>query len=473
MTTEPIASPTRDDRYYLLKAPLNRALVHLAVPMMAAVSVGVVYNIVNAGFIGSLGSTPLLAAITFGLPLTALMMAIGGVFGTGGSSAVARLLGELETADGDHAAELRTRVHRFSAFTVWGAAIVGLVVAVAGLLVLNPITHLLGADGDAFAPTAAYAGVLLAGTPVLVVGFAIEQLVRAEGAAKASMVAIIASTVANLGLDVLFILVLRWDVAGAALAIVASNVVTVAYLAGYLHRRSPEIRIGLRWFRPDLATAKEVFGVGVSELLMSSFLIVSSLVFNNVAVSYGDSLLAALGIAQRIVQVPEMLAMGVAMGAMPLVATTFGAGLRRRTRSAMLHSAAWVAVIVAVFATPLFLLREQALTPFSTDAAVLTVGTTVLTALLVSALFNGFTGLVITYFQATGQAGRATILSVTQGVLFIPVLLAAHAWFGLTGTIWAITVSEVLCFAMAMALLTLRRAASVDAIEPAPEPALS
>jgi putative MATE family efflux protein len=467
MTTETTASPTRDDRYYLLKAPLNRALVHLAVPMMAAVSVGVLYNIVNAGFIGSLGSTPLLAAITFGLPLTALMMAIGGVFGTGGSSAVARLLGELESADGDHAAELRTRVRRFSAFTVWGAGIVGLIVAIAGLLALGPITHLLGADGAAFAPTAAYAGVLLAGTPVLVVGFAIEQLVRAEGAAKASMVAIIASTVANLALDVLFILVLRWDVAGAALAIVASNVVTIAYLAGYLHRRSPEIRIGPRWFRPDLATAKEVFGVGVSELLMSSFLIVSSLVFNNVAVAYGDSLLAALGIAQRIVQVPEMLAMGVAMGAMPLVATTFGAGLRRRTRSAMMHSVAWVAIIVGVFATPLFLLRERALTPFSTDAAVLTMGTTVLTALLVSALFNGFTGLVITYFQATGQAGPATVLAVTQGVLFIPVLLAAHAWFGLTGTIWAITVSEVLCFAVAMALLALRRAPAADTTEPA------
>jgi Na+-driven multidrug efflux pump len=261
-------------------------------------------------------------------------------------------------------------------------------------------------------------------------------------------------------------------VAGAALAIVASNIVTIAYLAGYLHRRSPEIRIGLRWFRPDLATAKEVFGVGVSELLMSSFLVVSSLVFNNVAVSYGDSLLAGLGIAQRIVQVPEMLAMGVAMGAMPLVATTFGAGLRRRTRSAMLHSAGWVAAIVVVFAMPLFLLRERALVPFSTDPAVLTMGAAVLTALLVSALFNGFTGLVITYFQATGQAGPATILSVTQGVLFIPVLLAAHAWFGLTGTIWAITVAEVLCFAMAMALLAVRRTASADAIEPVPESVL-
>jgi putative MATE family efflux protein len=458
----------RDDRYHLLEAPMNRALVHLAVPMMAAVLVGVAYNIVNAGFIGALGSTALLAAITFGLPVTALVMAVGGVFGTGGSSAVARHLGELESSSGQKADELRARIRAYSAFTVWGAAGVGTLVAVAGLLLLGPVTTLLGATGDTARPTAAYVGVLLAGTPVMAAAFALEQLVRAEGAARASMVAIIASTVTNFALDAVLILWFHWDVTGAGLAIVASNVVTLGYLAVHLRRHSPHIRIGLRWLRPDAATAKEVFGVGVSELLMSSFLIVSSLVFNNVAMAYGDSLLAAVGIAQRIVQVPEMLAMGVAMGAMPLIATALGAGMTRRTTSALTHGAGWIATIVLVFAVPLFVFGSDALRLFSSDPAVLSTGTTVLTALLVSALFNGFTGLAITWFQATGQAGPATILSITQGVLFIPVLLAAHAWFGLTGTIWAITVSEVLCCGVAAWLFALRRGPAAAEALPAP-----
>ncbi|MFT4295898.1 MAG: MATE family efflux transporter [Micropruina sp.] len=447
---------TTDDRHYLFDAPINRALIHLAVPMMAATSVGVVYNIVNAGFIGALNSTPLLAAITFGLPLSGLMMAVGGVFGTGGSTAVSRLLGRLETADAAEAPALRAGIRRFSAFTVWGAALTGVIIAIAGLLALDPIVHLLGADAAAFAPTAGYAGILLAGSPVLMVAFAIEQLVRAEGAAKASMMAIIASTVANLAFDVLFILVLHWDVAGAALAIVLSNVVTIGYLARHLHRNSAEIRIGLRDFVPDAATAREVFGVGTSELLMSTFLIISSLVFNNIAVLYGDSVLAAFGIVMRVVQLPEMLAMGVALGAMPLLAASFGAKLADRSRSALITSAIWVAVIVACFATPLFLFGERALQPFSSDAAVLAVGAVALTAQLVSALFNGFTGLVITYFQATGQGGPATVLSVVQGVLFIPLLLAGHAWLGLTGVIWSITVAEVLAFAIALLTLWLR-----------------
>lgn len=466
---------SHDDHYYLHRAPLNRALVHLAIPMMAATSVGVVYNIVNAGFIGALNSTALLAAITFGLPLTGLVMAIGGVFGVGGSTAVARLLGEREHAGLERVGELTEKIRRFSAFTVWGVLIAGIAVAIGGLLALDPITHLLGASGDAFAPTRAYAGVLIAGTPVLALAFAAEQLVRATGAARASMTAIIASTVANFALDVLFIFVLGWSVAGAAAAIVVSNVVSVSYLLRYMQRHSPELAIGPRWFRPDLATAKEVLGVGVSELLMSGFLMVSSLVFNNVAVAYGDGVLAAFGVAQRIVQLPEMLAMGVCMGAMPLLATSFGAKLAGRTRATIATSSLWIAVIVFAFAAPVFVLREDALRLFGSDPAMLTAGLAVVTAMLVSALFNGFTGLVITVFQSTGQAGPATIMSVAQGVLFVPILLVANAWFGLVGLTWSMTVAEVLCFLLAVGLLLARREiVDPDAAGPAlPEAALA
>ncbi|WP_159807912.1 MATE family efflux transporter [Cellulomonas citrea] len=448
---------THDDRYYLLQAPMPRALAHLAVPMMAATSVGILYSVVNAGFVGSLGSTALLAAITLGLPLTALVMAVGGVFGTGGAAAVSRLVGELDGAVPEAAAELRLRIRRYSAFTVWGSVAAGAIVGALGLLWLTPVTHLLGADGPAFAPTAAYAGVLLAGTPVLTLAFAIEQLVRAEGAARASMTALIASTVVNFALDVLLILVLGWGVAGAALAIVASNAVTVGYLVRHLHRHSPEIRISPRWLAADGAVVREVLGIGSSELLMSGFMLVSSLLFNNVAVHYGDAALAGVGVAQRIVQVPEMLAMGVALGVMPLIAASTGAGLVGRRRLAMRHAAGWVAVVVAVFAVPLFALGPQVLQPFSHDPAVLAIGATALVAQLVSALFNGFTTLAVTFFQATGRMGPAAVLATAQGALFIPALLIGRALFGLTGVIWSITAAELVCLVLAGVLLLVSR----------------
>lgn len=454
-----------DDSYYLHRAPVGRALIHLAVPMMAATTVGVVYNVVNAGFVGSLNSTALLAALAFGLPMTSLLMAIAGVFGTGGSSAISRLLGQLQEADEAGAAALRTRVRRLSAFTVWGSVLAGAVVGALGLAFLHPLTRLLGASGEAFAPTAGYVGAMLAGAPVLVLAFAIEQLVRAEGATRASMIGIVASTVANLVLDVLFILVLRWGVTGAALALVGSNAVAVAYFVRYLHRHSPQLTLSPRWLRPDRRMAAEVFGVGSSELLMMGFLTLTAVVFNHVAARYGEGVLAAFGVAQRVVQVPEMLAMGVHLGAMPLLATAFGAGATTRLRAGLTHSAAWTAVIVAVFALPVLLLRERLLTLFSADPTVLSTGLAVLVALLVSTLVNGFTGLATTLFQATGQAGPANLMGSAQGVLFVPVVLVANALFGLTGLIWAMTVTEMLCFGLAVVLVRSRRRHTFAAVD--------
>ena len=83
--------------------------------------------------------------------------------------------------------------------------------------------------------TSAFVGVMLAFVPVLAAAFCLEQLVRAEGAARQVMIGLIASTVANVVFDVLFILVLHWGVAGAALAMGLSNLGVVAYFAVWLH----------------------------------------------------------------------------------------------------------------------------------------------------------------------------------------------------------------------------------------------
>ncbi|MFF2773030.1 MATE family efflux transporter, partial [Streptomyces bacillaris] len=108
------------NRNYLASAPIWRSLVHLCVPMIAGFSIGSVYNIVNAGFIGSLHSTPLLAALTFSLPVFALLMAIGGVFGVGGGTYVSRLLGSQDQEGADTAAAAE-RIKQVSSFTLWGA----------------------------------------------------------------------------------------------------------------------------------------------------------------------------------------------------------------------------------------------------------------------------------------------------------------------------------------------------------------
>ncbi|MFJ3379680.1 MATE family efflux transporter [Curtobacterium sp. NPDC090217] len=429
------------NRWYLSAAPIARALVHLCVPMAAAMVVSALYNVINAGFIGSQHDTSLLAAITFGTPLLGLIMAIGGVFGVGGSSLMSRLLGASEN-DPAKAGEIK----HVASFAVWGSVITGIVLGGIGLLLLQPLVGVLGADAAAVPATSAYVAVMLAFVPVLAAAFCLEQMVRAEGAARQAMIGLILSTIGNLVFDVLFILVLHWGVAGAALAVGLANAVSIVYWVMWLGKHSENVSLSLRWFTLRPAVLGPVFGIGVSELLQAGFLIVTTLVLNNLAAQYGDDPLAAMGVAVRIAQVPEFLVMGVTIGVLPLLAYAYGKGDRARLNSALKASALTVGAIVLIFSGTVFVFREQVFTIFSSDHSVLAIGLTILVAQLVATIVNGFTGLFTSLFQAAGLATPAIAMSMAQGILFIPIVLLGNLWFGLAGIIWALTITEILVF---------------------------
>ncbi|MFI2751999.1 MATE family efflux transporter [Cellulomonas sp. P22] len=431
------AAAVGTDHWYLATAPIVRALVHLCVPMAAALIVSALYNVINAGFIGALHDTSLLAAVTLGSPLLVLVMAVGGVFGTGGGALISRLLGAAEREPAQAG-----QIKHVASFAVWGAVVVGAVLGAAGMLLRAPLVRLLGADAAAAHATSAYATVLLAFVPVLAAAFCLEQLVRAEGAARQVMIGLVTSTVANVVLDVVFILVLGWGVGGAALAVGLANVVTVAYFATWLARHSAHISLAPRWFTLAPAVLRPVFGVGVGELVQSAFMIVTALVLNNLAAAYGDGPLAAMGVAVRIAQVPEFVLMGITLGVLPLLAYTYGRGDRQRLMSALRTSAIAVGAFGIVFSTAVLVFREQVFAAFVADRSVLAIGVTFLTAQLVAMLANGFSGLITSLFQATGRALAATTMSATHGLLFIPVVLLGKLWFGLSGIVWALTVTE-------------------------------
>lgn len=117
----------------------------------------------------------------------------------------------------------------------------------------------------------------------------------------------------------------------------------------------------------------------------------TSLVLNNLAANRGYGPLAAMGVAVRIAQIPEFLLMAITVGA-----------------------------VAAFFAVTVFLFRDQVFSAFVADPAVLAVGVTIVTAQFVAMIANAFAGLITSFFQATGRALAATIMSVTQGVLFLP-----------------------------------------------------
>ncbi|MDD7794244.1 MATE family efflux transporter [Clostridium sp. 'White wine YQ'] len=432
----------KSDQFYLEKAPMGKAIMHLSIPMMLGMSIGAIYNIINAFFIGLTHDSIMLSAITFGLPVMTLLMALGSIWGVGGGTYISRLFGAKETE----------KIKNVSAFVLYGSMIFGVSVAILCMIFINQITSIVGADVKAFSATKNYISFLFLATPFLVANFTLEQIVRGEGAAKESMNGIIIGTIANLIFDVLLILVLNLNVIGAALAFALSNLCSLIYYIWYLQTKSQNIDLSFKYFSFDKQIIKEVFSIGISDFLMTSFLIVTSLLLNNFAVRYGDNVIAAFGVSLRIVQLPEFLCMGLFMGITPLIGYSFGANNKKRLESAMKQTAIAIALIVGVFSSAVYIFRKDVFSLFASDKSLIGIGIYILSVMLISTLFNGFTGLITSYFQATGKAKKALIMSISQGTLFIPTIIIANSLIGLHGIIFSMTIAEFITFLLGIFL---------------------
>ena len=115
--------------------------------------------------------------------------------------------------------------------------------------------------------------------------------------------------------------------------------------------------------------------------------------------------------------------------------------------------------IVAIFSITVIVFREQLFAAFVADNSVLATGVTILTAQLVAMIANGFAGLITSLFQATGRSVPAIVMSMAQGVLFIPIVILGNLWFGLAGIIWALTLTEVIVLLVGIMMWLVSRAA--------------
>lgn len=428
---------TDSNVYYLEIAPVKKAIAHLSVPMMIGMSAGTVYNIINAYFIGFVHDTAMLSSITLGLPTFALLMAFGNVFGVGGGTFITRLV-----ANGEG-----ERAKRVAGYSFFGSLIAGLAIAALAYFMITPLVHLLGADAATFAYTKQYSSTLLTGGFAIICSFVSEQMVRSEGASKESMYGMFVNIGLGIFFDILFILVFNWHVFGAALSMIFANIGSSVYYVSFLETKSENLKGFLHHFKIEFTDQLEVYKIGVSELLQASFLIVTTLLLNNYSMEYGDHVVSGFGIALRIVQLPEFLSMGLFMGIIPLIAYNFSNQNITRLKTGIKQAAVYIGAISGIFISCVFLFRIPVIHLFSNDPSVLSIGAYILTAMLISALFNGFTGLFTGVFQASGEGFSSAIMAVAQGVLFIPVIIVLHDFFGLHGVIWSMTITEVItCF---------------------------
>jgi len=318
---------------------------------------------------------------------------------------------------------------------------------------MDPFIHLLGAGGQTFLYTKQYSLILFVGGASFILNFALEQLVRSEGASKESMYGMFVSVAVSILLDALLILVFNLHVIGAGLSLVIANIASTTYYVWFLETKSETLKGFLKNMKLSIKDQLEVYKIGISELFKSAFMIVTTLLLNNFSAEYGDNVVASFGIAVRITQLPEFLTMGLFLGVIPLFAYSFSAHNTKRVKEALKEVSLWIGGISILFALIVYWLRVPVLGLFTSDPRVIQVGLTILGAQLVSSIFNGFSGLFTGIFQASGLGAQTGVMSTIQGTFFIPIVLVLHHFYGLDGLIWSMTITEGIAFVAGVVMM--------------------
>ena len=425
------------------KTPIPKAFFTMAMPVVFGMVISLVYNVVDTWFIARTQDTNLVAGVSLCAPIFTLMVAMGDIFGLGGSSLISRLFGKKENED----------ARRVSAFCYYSAILLGIVVAVIMLLFRTPILHLLSAKPDTMAYASSYYTWLVIGSPAIILALVPSNILRTEGLAKEAMIGSVAGSIANIILDPIFIFGLGMGAGGAALATVLSNVITDIFLTVIVLKKSTKLSVVISECKIKASYIKEILTIGFPASitnLMQSFAIMLT---NHYLIAYGTENVAALGIALKINMIVMLIMVGFAFGAQPLLGYNYGAGNMDRLKKIIRFDITVQLVFSVVFTVILAAFAPAVIHIFMKEQAVITAGTLILRCIMMTAPCMGITLVFTTLFQAEGKAFPAFILSISrQGIVLLICMVVLSNLLGYIGVVCAQAASDLITMLLALLL---------------------
>lgn len=400
----------------------------MAVPTMISMLVVVIYNMADTFFIGQTKDPLQVAAVSLATPVFMIFMALGHLFGIGGSSAISRALGERR----------KDRAWHISSFCCYGSLGLGVMVAVISVLGMEQILHLIGASENTIGFARQYLTIISIGAPTIMFSTAFANILRGEGASRESMVGNLLGTIVNIILDPVMILGLGWGVSGAALATIIGNIAACFFYISYYVRGKSMLSIHVKDFRMGEGIAASVAAIGIPASLNNILMSFANIILNQALVGYGDTPVAAMGVALKSNMLVVLLQIGLCVGIQPLIGYNYGSGNKKRLMQVFKFTGV-VSVIMGMLLTLFMIIaRKTMIQVFINDAEVVSYGIRMVVALQLSAPFIGILFLCINMIQGMGKALPSLVLTVCrQGLIFIPLIFILNAMLGLDGVIYA------------------------------------
>ncbi len=430
----------------MLNEPLSRVIPYMAIPTMISFLINSIYALTDTIFVSSLG-TNATAAVSVNSSLDHLILMCGSMLAVGSNSYIARLLGE----GNEKKASQVLSTSFFIAFSF------GTLLMIFGNIFMTPMVRLLGATPTCEQYSIDYASYVLFAAPFMASNFVMNQCLRSEGSATLSMIGMGFGGILNVILDPIFIMPwgLNMGVAGASLATAISKLVSFTILVfPYITRRSL-LHLSIRNFHPSKDIVTRVISVGSSSMFRSGLAVVAGIAMNSIAGSISDSVLAAVGVCNKVMMFPFSIILGFGSGFQPVAGFNWGAKCYDRVEESYrfcakvaLIGSLIMAVFVGIFADTFVVLFA------GSDAEMRRIGVVCMISQCIALPIHAWVAVVNMLCAGLGNAKGALALSTArQGTCFLPVLYPAAFFFGAYGIACVQAVADILTLILAIPIM--------------------
>ena len=411
-----------DQRKKMLETPVDRLIPTLAVPTIISMMVTSVYNMADTYFVSQI-STSASAAVGIVFSVMAVIQAVGFTVGMGSGSIASRMLGQGKRKEAD----------RIASSAVLTALVLGTLLTVLGILNIEQIIWLLGSTETIYPFALDYAKYIILGCPVMILAFTMNNLLRWQGKASLSVIGLGTGGLLNIVLDPLFIFGFDMGIAGAAIATLFSQCVSMTILASFFVLKKSDLRVSLACVSRSPRTYAAILKQGMPSFFRQGLMSMSTMAVNWNARVFGDAAVAALAIVTKVFSFIQSVTIGFGQGFQPVLGYNYGAGRLDRVKQAVVFSIKTCTIILTVAAVIGFIFSEQIIALFRDDPLVIDIGTRAFR-------YQCFTlplGAVLTFanmfFQSLGKSVRATVLAICRQGVIIPMVFILPWQFGLPG----------------------------------------
>lgn len=403
-------------------APVGKALLYLGLPTIVGLSVTGFYQLSISYFVAKLG-TQAMGAISIVYPLTLIMPGIGLLFGNGGAAYIAELLGAGE----------KERAETVLASTLFYCLFFSVLTQLL-LPVLPTLLVWMGASSTVLPMALEYSRILVISFLFHMSSVCLMNLVRAEGNVALSTISQMTGSILNIILAPILIFWFDWGIRGAAIATATAQCVAFLILIQYYLRKKSYLKLDFRKVRVHRWILEPVLRIGVPLLGVNLFQSISMTGANVVAAPYGDSVVAGLGIANRVIGMTTLAVNGFSRGYQTFISYSFGAGYMDRIRQATRKAYTWsisggllISALQIVFAVPIA-------SAFSKDPEVIRIASRVLIAGSLLFATYGLQAISTVYLLCVKYNWAGFLFSISrQGLAYLPLLWVFERLFQVTG----------------------------------------